>query len=100
VSLGPVLPPRVRYRIKVLMPSVRRMAAARRLPCVTDCLCSPLPRSMSTTRTVFQRLPSLVGAEVQACGLDFFSSARSSQKAKEAIGSVKEYLPARTRILR
>ena len=33
----------------------------------------------------FQRLTSFVGGEVQACGLEFFSSARFSKKARETM---------------
>ena len=35
----------------------------------------------------FQRSPSFVGGEVQACGLEFFSSARFSKKAREMMNA-------------
>src|SRR5438093_9096815 len=67
-----------------LMSRSRRIREARALPSVTDLFLSPLPRSMSTTRTVRSDCHASLEEMSSCTDLSFFSSARSSKKASEA----------------
>ena len=72
MSLGPVVSPRCRYRIKVLDAQRAEDGGGSAAALRHGLLVLPVAEIDVHHAHGFQRLPSFVGGEVQTCGLEFF----------------------------